>query len=80
MSSSRRGWDKHAACRDTDPELFFPDSVATEQAAQARKVCRSCPVARECFGFALANRIGFGIWGGYSPKQRTQFLKGASRG
>jgi WhiB family redox-sensing transcriptional regulator len=79
MSGSRQGWDEDAACRDSDPEMFFPDSMDTDEAIAARSVCRSCPVARECFGFAVTNNIGFGIWGGYSPKQRTEAVRAARR-
>ncbi|GAS92660.1 WhiB family transcriptional regulator [Mycolicibacterium brisbanense] len=53
-------WRDQAACRDMDPELFFPlpsDLAGREAAFQ---VCDRCPVRVECR--AVAQR--FGVWGG----------------
>lgn len=62
------------ACRDHDPELFFPVSefgpVGERQVAQAKAVCHlECPVLEECRAFALANSVD-GIWGGMSEAER----------
>ncbi|MGH3981118.1 MAG: WhiB family transcriptional regulator, partial [Pseudonocardiaceae bacterium] len=43
-----RDWRHSAACRDEDPELFFPvgdDGPALVQIAAAKTVCARCPVA-----------------------------------
>jgi WhiB family redox-sensing transcriptional regulator len=56
-------WRKRAACRHTEPELFFPVSAAG-QAERAKKICAGCPVRRECLQFALATRQSDGVWGG----------------
>lgn len=69
------GWQQLAACRDTDPELFFPevdDYTAPETAAQlfaAAKVCVSCPVRRECLIYAVDSGQSFGIWAGRTPSE-----------
>ena len=69
------GWQQLAACRDTDPELFFPevdDYTAPETAAQlfaAAKVCVSCPVRRECLTYAVDSGQSFGIWAGRTPSE-----------
>jgi WhiB family transcriptional regulator, redox-sensing transcriptional regulator len=58
-----------AACRELDPELFFPVGAPgfpayDRQVAQARDVCAGCPVRAECLEFALAAGIDFGVFGG----------------
>ena len=40
-------WRHRAACRDVDPELFFPignTGPALMQIEEAKQVCRRCPV------------------------------------
>ena len=40
-------WRHRAACRDEDPELFFPignTGPALLQIEEAKEVCRRCPV------------------------------------
>ena len=70
----RTDWGSRAACRSTDPELFFPVSGAgpsVAQIAEAKTVCARCEVRGECLAFALATRQPYGIWGGTSPEERT---------
>lgn len=62
-------WRHRAACRDEDPELFFP-GVHNDQLAQARAVCYRCPVRRACLEWALARPEMFGVWGGMSERER----------
>ena len=48
-------WRHRAACRDEDPELFFPignTGPALLQIEEAKAVCRRCDV-RECLQWAL---------------------------
>ncbi|MEJ7585573.1 MAG: WhiB family transcriptional regulator, partial [Acidimicrobiales bacterium] len=50
-------WRRRSACRDTDPELFFPVGTtgpAIEQIQSAKAVCRSCEAQTECLEYALA--------------------------
>lgn len=63
-------WRHHAACRDEDPELFFPLNVA--QAAPAVAVCNRCPVAGACLDWALETGQAYGIWGGQTEHQLRQ--------
>jgi len=49
------------ACAAEDPELFWPGTDS--EAAQAKAVCRSCPLIRSCL--AVAQQRGeWGVWGG----------------
>jgi len=70
---SGRGWRDAAACRGTDPEVFFPtaeDVPSYEaQVAVAKRVCASCPVRSECLTEALV-RIPDGVAGGMTPEER----------
>lgn len=62
-----------AACRDSDPELFFPvgdRGPARRQIAAAKTVCGRCPVAEECLTWALHARPEEGVWGGRDMAER----------
>ena len=61
-------WQVEAACRGVDPDLFYP--AQGESAAEAKAVCRECPVTAECLDYALETRQRFGIWGGKSESER----------
>jgi WhiB family transcriptional regulator, redox-sensing transcriptional regulator len=66
-------WRHRAACRDEDPELFFPvgnSGPALLQLAEAKGVCHSCPVTSRCLAWALESGQDFGVWGGTSEDAR----------
>ncbi|MBB4929945.1 WhiB family redox-sensing transcriptional regulator [Lipingzhangella halophila] len=66
-------WRYHAACRDEDPELFFPignSGPALIQIEEAKDVCRSCPVTNSCLQWALESGQDSGVWGGMSEDER----------
>lgn len=66
-------WDERAACRGLEQEPFFPEDRDDPQGcANAKAVCASCPVTRECLHEALAHHINYGVWGGYSARQRRR--------
>jgi len=53
-------WRHRAACRDEDPELFFPigtQGPAADQAEQAKAVCRRCQVIDECGAWACQRHV-----------------------
>lgn len=67
-----------AACREVDPELFFPvghSGLSAAQALAAKNVCRLCPVVRECLTYALDTGQDFGIWGGMDEEERRLYLR-----
>lgn len=57
-------WMDDAACRNHDPELWFPDRSDTHIRAQAIAICVTCPVQTACATYALTHQITDGIWGG----------------
>lgn len=70
-----------AACRDADPDLFFPigsTGPALVQTEEAKMVCQGCPVRQECLRWALENGQDAGVWGGLDETERRA-LKRRSR-
>ncbi|KNE80430.1 MULTISPECIES: WhiB family transcriptional regulator [Streptomyces] len=66
-------WRLNAACRDTDPDLFFPvgsSGPALRQEQAAKAVCESCPVIDACLDWALETGQTSGVWGGTSEDER----------
>jgi len=62
-----------SACRDEDPELFFPvgnRGPAVRQIAAAKSVCFRCPVISECLTWALETGEDAGVWGGMDEDER----------
>lgn len=76
-------WRERAACRDSDPDLWFPASdnlrYSDPRVLAAVRICRSCPVKAECLEEALANDM-CGIWGGTTGRERTEIKHRAERG
>lgn len=71
-------WRDNAACRDTDPDLFFPigtTGLAVDQIDSAKAVCMACDAQNACLGFALATNQESGIWGGTSEEERRRLRK-----
>ena len=71
-------WRPKAACRDTDPELFFPvgsTGPAVDQIASAKRVCNLCDVKEDCLEFAVVTNQESGVWGGTSEEERRMLRK-----
>jgi WhiB family redox-sensing transcriptional regulator len=71
-------WRHRAVCREEDPELFFPignDGPALLQIAEAKTVCRRCPVASDCLAWAIESGQDAGVWGGMSEDERRAFKR-----
>jgi WhiB family redox-sensing transcriptional regulator len=69
-------WRLRAACKDEDPELFFPRATGgkwsaryQEQVNTAKAVCRECPVADLCFEFAMDTHAE-GVWAATTDDDR----------
>lgn len=68
-----RSWVDRAACAGMDTELFFP--ARGESTAEAKAVCRGCPVRAECLDDAVERGEKFGIWGGASKRERDRLRR-----
>ncbi|WAM19087.1 WhiB family transcriptional regulator [Rhodococcus sp. JS3073] len=61
----------HARCRYTGAELFFAHDdegrgARIRRERQAKAVCATCPVQRECHTPAITVGEPYGVWGGTS--------------
>src|SRR3954465_10246624 len=66
-------WRHLAACREEDPELFFPIGTtgpALLQIEQAKAACHSCSVIDDCLSWAMESGQDSGVWGGLSEEKR----------
>lgn len=75
-------WRHRAACRDEDPELFFPignTGPALAQIEEAKKVCARCEVAEPCLQWALESGQEAGVWGGMSEDERRALKRRVAR-
>lgn len=63
-------WQDRGACREVDPDLFFPGKG--EPVDPARRICAGCPVRAECLAYALAasGPALVGVWGGTTERER----------
>jgi WhiB family redox-sensing transcriptional regulator len=67
-------WRDYAACREVDPDLFFPlgtVGASLPQIERAKRVCRMCPVSGPCLRWALDHGVG-GVWGGTTEEERRR--------
>ncbi|WP_248965739.1 WhiB family transcriptional regulator [Sphaerisporangium perillae] len=75
-------WRHRAACRDVDPELFFPignTGPALMQIEEAKQVCRACPVSDPCLKWAIESGQDAGVWGGLSEDERRALKRRTAR-
>ncbi len=73
-----RDWRELSACRDTDPDLFFPvgsTGLAAQQIVAAKAVCDVCPAKAPCLQFAIENNQDSGVWGGTSEDERRKLRR-----
>jgi WhiB family redox-sensing transcriptional regulator len=71
----RQAWLDQAACRDLDPERFFPEPGEQVKAAEAKAICASCQVRDPCLELAVKAAGGIdgdhGVFGGTLPAERS---------
>jgi len=78
VGDRRMDWLDHAACRGSDPELFFPASdmsAGRGQVEAAKRVCRRCLVKGTCLSWALDDEQEAGIWGGMTEQERRRLRR-----
>ena len=76
-------WMAHGACRQSDPELFFPAPAGAGPVARkvelAKEICAPCAVQAVCLAYAVET-MPEGIWGGTTPAERRTARRRPSRG
>lgn len=73
-------WHEGARCRTIpNPDAIFFGAEPGERptlkrsdVARAQRICRTCPVVRECLTHALTKPEIYGIWGGTSGRKRER--------
>ncbi|MGY5032953.1 WhiB family transcriptional regulator [Streptomyces sp. 900116325] len=68
-------WQNEAACRGMNSSVFFSPASERGKARRrreeaARAICRDCPVSNPCGRFARASQQKYGVWGGYTERDR----------
>jgi len=71
-----QAWLDQAACRDLDPERFFPEPGEQVKAAEAKAICSGCHVRDQCLDLAVKAAGGIdhdhGVFGGTLPAERSR--------
>jgi WhiB family redox-sensing transcriptional regulator len=67
-------WQEHAACSGVGQEMFFDG-----RSISGKRYCANCPVKGDCLDWSLLTDQRFGIWGGYSTKERDKRYSQAVR-
>lgn len=66
-----------AACRDADPDLFFPGGADGEEpplaSPEVKEICRRCPVAGQCLDRFIDEE--FGVFAGTTGYERQLLTK-----
>ena len=80
--AERISWREDAACRDADPDLFFPVGTtgnAQRQIDEAKRLCRRCPRTNPVPGLGAGKRRH--RWrSGEAPRKTSGARCGAFRG
>lgn len=72
-------WQARGGCRNLDSAVFFhPDGerglARADRTANAKRICRSCPVIVQCRHHALTVEEPFGVWGGLDETERREVI------
>lgn len=71
-------WRELSACRDSDPDIFFPVGTtgpAVDMIERATAICSACTVLEECLLYALETNQEAGVWGGLPEDDRRRYRK-----
>lgn len=67
-------WRTKALCKSGEVSVdFFSDEK--HEIKLAKGICRQCSVAHECLEFAVRNQEKYGVWGGFTPRERNKVTR-----
>lgn len=76
-NTNQMSWQDKANCVGKSTSLFFFDvgvgGNPSKAYKEARSICMSCEVAKECYDFAVSNNEQYGVWGGVNFSQRHKY-------
>lgn len=67
-------WQQDALCAQVGGDAWYPEKG--ESTLAARIICLDCPIRTTCLREALDRDERFGVWGGYSERQRRRLKRG----
>jgi WhiB family transcriptional regulator, redox-sensing transcriptional regulator len=73
-------WQVKAECRGPQADLFFPPPHFEKKDArearerQAKSICATCSVSKECLEYSIQIREPHGVWGGLNEAERKQIM------
>ncbi|WP_308190942.1 WhiB family transcriptional regulator [Pseudonocardia terrae] len=75
-------WMARAACRDVDPEVFFPVAesgpLREQEVTRAKEICAGCPVRSQCLAWAFY-ALPYGVAGGLDADERSELRGGGEK-
>lgn len=74
QSPNLEPWTTGAACASVGGDVWYPEKG--ESTRQAKAVCMGCEVREACLQSALDRDEHFGVWGGYSERERRKLKRG----
>ena len=77
FSIEKELWREKAACKGMELTLFFPEKERQSNSSQKlndkiKNICKKCAVQTDCLSYAIDNEIEYGIWGGFSSRERRE--------
>jgi WhiB family redox-sensing transcriptional regulator len=67
-------WMADGLCAQVDPDCWFPEKGGST--AEAKRICLGCDIREQCLQYALDHDERFGVWGGYSERDRRKLARG----
>ena len=79
MGFNNEFWREEASCRKLGPSIFFSEDgdggLSRKNDVSAKKICSACNVKTDCLSYALNEQIAFGIWGGFTARERSSIIR-----
>ena len=71
LEPTRYHWSQDALCKGKTDKMFPKEHKDLSYISEARRLCRQCPVRRECLDYALGFPASdqHGVWAGLTPRQ-----------
>lgn len=75
-------WMAEGICTTVDPDMWFPASKQDPNLKAAIKICKTCPVIKNCAAYAERTQQSCGVWGGklIGIRPKVQFCWHVPRG
>lgn len=67
--------DRKAACLGEDTNLFYPNPGDEDTIAEAKAICKGCPVKISCLEYAFEVEDRWAILGEMTPQERQRFKR-----